>query len=260
MKNLESYLKSLKEDDRHIARRVLDIREGAQNNFMINDSDFFYPNEISIGESVLNHFSDTSYLITGISKNAERKAILAAPYDIDEDELLKEFFTVLRGHIGITSITHRDILGSLISTGLNRNKIGDIYIDDEYVYIIVKKEIEKHVVLNFNRIKNISTNFESVELKTVENLSLKFEKARIITSSMRVDNVVSNIGSMSRSKAQDFIKSGNVKLNWSNDISRNRLLEEGDVLSLRGKGKYKIFGIVGRSKKGNIVLEIDKYI
>ncbi len=75
-----------------------------------------------------------------------------------------------------------------------------------------------------------------------------------------MDNVVSNIGSMSRSKAQDFIKSGNVKLNWSNDISRNRLLEEGDVLSLRGKGKYKISGIVGHSKKGNIVLEIDKYI
>jgi RNA-binding protein YlmH len=259
MKNLESYLKGLKEDDRHIAKRILDIRDGSQNNFMINDSDFFYPNEINIGESVLNYFSDTSYLITGISKNAERKAIIVAPYEMDEDEMLEDFFTVLKGRIDSTSITHRDILGSLISTGLNRNKIGDIYIDDENVYIIAKKEIEKHIVLNFNRIKNLSTDFESVELKTAENLSLKFEKSRIITSSMRVDNIVSNIGSMSRSKAQDFIKSGNVKLNWSNDISRNILLEEGDVLSLRGKGKYKIAGIVGHSKKGNIVLEIEQY-
>ena len=259
MKNLELYIKGLNEDDRKIARRILDIRDGAQNNFMINDSDFFYPNEISIGESVLNWFSDTSYLITGISKNAERKAILAAPYQMD-DEILQDFFTVLRGKMSDTSISHRDILGSLISTGLNRNKIGDIYIAEEYIYIIAKKEIEKYVVLNFNRIKNISIDFEPVEMKSVENLSMKFEKSRIITSSMRVDNVVSNLGNMSRGKAQEYMKSGNVKLNWSSDINRNRHLEEGDVLSLRGIGKYKISGIIGHSKKGNIVLEVKKYV
>lgn len=147
MKNLELYIKGLKEDDRYIARRILDIRDGAQNNFMINDSDFLYPNETRIGESILNHFSDTSYLITGISKNAERRAIIAAPYEINE-EILQDFFTVLKGKISDVSISHRDILGSLVSTGLNRNKIGDIYITEGYVYIIAKKEIEKHVVLN----------------------------------------------------------------------------------------------------------------
>ncbi|SHI73438.1 RNA-binding protein YlmH, contains S4-like domain [Dethiosulfatibacter aminovorans DSM 17477] len=259
MKNLELYIKGLKEDDRHIARRILDIRDGAQNNFMINDSDFLYPNEARIGESVLNYFSDTSYLITGISKNAERKAIIVAPCEI-YDEILKDFFTLLRGRICDVNITHRDILGALVSTGINRNKIGDIYITGEYVYVIAKKEIEKHIVHNFKRIKNISIDFESVELEEAENLSLNFEKTRIITSSMRVDNIVSNLGNMSRGKAQEFIKSGNVKLNWSNDVNRNRLLEEGDVLSLRGKGKYKISGAIGHSKKGNIVLELEKYV
>lgn len=106
----------------------------------------------------------------------------------------------------------------------------------------------------------MSIDFEPVELEVAENLSLNFEKERIITSSMRVDNIVSNLGNMSRGKAQDLIKSGNVRLNWSNDVNRNRLLEEGDVLSLRGKGKYRISGIVGHSKKGNIVLEVEKYV
>ena len=174
--------------------------------------------------------------------------------------MLKDCFTVLKGKVDDTGITHRDILGSLISTGLKRNKVGDIYLTDDYVYIIAKKEIEKHIVHNFNRVKSTSIDFEPVELKSAEDLSHKFESSRIIISSMRVDNLVSNLGNMSRGKAQDFIKSGKVKLNWSNDINRNKPLEEGDVLSLRGKGKFRISGITGYSKKGNIVLQVKKYV
>lgn len=260
MKNIESYLKGLREDDRNIARRILDLRFGALNNFIIKDSDFLYPSEINIAKSVLNYFSDTSYLITGISKNAERKAILVSPFEIDEIESPYDYFTVLRGEIKSGSINHRDILGSLMAIGINRNKIGDIYMDEKYVYIIIKQEIKKYIVQNFTSIKNITISFESVDLKVIEECSLKFEKARIITSSMRVDNVVSNIGSMSRSKALDFIKVGNVKLNWRKETNKNRLLDKDDILSLRGKGKYRIAGIVGYSKKGNIVLEIYKYV
>ena len=51
-----------------------------------------------------------------------------------------------------------------------------------------------------------------------------------------------------------------MRVNYT-EISKNDFrLNPGDVLSLRGKGKAKIISMDERTKKGNIRLEVDRYI
>lgn len=82
----------------------------------------------------------------------------------------------------------------------------------------------------------------------------------MVVASNRLDGIINKIWGFSRQNSLVFIKQGKVRVNYT-EISKNDFrLNPGDVLSLRGKGKAKIISMDERTKKGNIRLEVDRYI
>jgi RNA-binding protein YlmH len=76
---------------------------------------------------------------------------------------------------------------------------------------------------------------------------------------MRLDAVISSIFSVSRSAACDAINGGLVGVNGIAVIKPDRTVNEGDKLSLRGKGKAIIDSVGGFSKKGRIRFSYRRY-
>ena len=77
---------------------------------------------------------------------------------------------------------------------------------------------------------------------------------------MRLDCVVSLAAKLSREKAAALIRSEKVDINHFTASSVSAELREGDVLSIRGSGRFILSGIDGETKKGRIHINLRKYI
>ena len=65
---------------------------------------------------------------------------------------------------------------------------------------------------------------------------------------------------LSRGQAAALIESGKVQLNWRECEKPDKLLEEGDVVSARGFGKFRLREAGGRTRKGRVSVVLEVYV
>ena len=136
--------------------------------------------------------------------------------------------------------------------------IGDIIVEDGYFYLTNLTRMNRYIEDNLIMIKN-----EIIELEKVDEIILKkehFISSNILVSSMRLDNITSKIISKSRSIVDKMLIDKEILLNYEEIRNDSIGLKEGDILSIRKYGKYKIGKIKGYTKKNSIILEIIKYV
>ena len=61
-------------------------------------------------------------------------------------------------------------------------------------------------------------------------------------------------------KAEEIISSGRVFVNFENIIKHSKVLKEGDIITIRGKGRFKILELEGNTKKGREIVIIEKFV
>ena len=65
---------------------------------------------------------------------------------------------------------------------------------------------------------------------------------------------------LSRGKAADLISSGRLTLNYKECLKADRTVAAGDVLACRGLGKCVVKEVPGLSKKGRIMIVLERYV
>lgn len=88
----------------------------------------------------------------------------------------------------------------------------------------------------------------------------KFSEISGTVASLRLDCVVGTATRLSREKSCALIRSGSVSVNHGVTESVSDTLKEGDVLSVRGFGRYILSSVGDRTKKDRIHIVIKKYI
>ena len=83
---------------------------------------------------------------------------------------------------------------------------------------------------------------------------------RDTVAALRLDAVLASGFSTSRSKAAQLVSAGRVSVNHRECMKSDRTVEQGDVLSCRGLGKCVVKEVLGQSKKGRIMLILERYI
>ena len=76
---------------------------------------------------------------------------------------------------------------------------------------------------------------------------------------MRIDCIASLAMNVSREKASAALRAEKILLNYRTVSDNDKAVSEGDILSVRGYGKFRIGKIGGETKKGRIHLTIEKY-
>ena len=89
---------------------------------------------------------------------------------------------------------------------------------------------------------------------------VRCEEVRDTVSSLRLDAVAASGFSLSRGKAADLIASGLVQLNHRECVKPDHAVAQGDVLSCRGLGKCVLTEVGGPSKKGRILIVLERYV
>ena len=70
--------------------------------------------------------------------------------------------------------------------------------------------------------------------------------------SLRLDAVAAGLFHLSRTEAAKQIAAGNLSLNYAQCLKADCTVKEGDIISLKGRGKGKISGTGGTSRKGRL--------
>lgn len=80
-------------------------------------------------------------------------------------------------------------------------------------------------------------------------------------ASLRLDNIVRSVTGTSRTAAvEKYIMPQLVQLGGTVCTDVSKQLCEGDIFSVRGKGKFRLESVGGTGRKGNIHITVKKYI
>ncbi len=155
------------------------------------------------------------------------------------------------------TLTHQNILGTLLSLSITRDSIGDI-LPKQGVFFTTK-EIKDEIINSFTKINNVSIELEVISSDKITS-EKEFEEYRTTVDSLRLDLVVSKICHISRKSANDLLNKELIKVNQQVITKATYLLKDNDILSIRKYGRFLIGNTAKRSKKGKIVLIYLKYI
>ena len=156
-------------------------------------------------------------------------------------------------------LTHRDFLGSFMAQQLRREVIGDIVVGEGVAQAFVTDVAARLIGSSVTKIGRVGVKLTDDEPFRLENAQ-KFQEISGTVASLRLDCAVGLAAHLSREKAAVLIRSDKVDVNHFTVSSVSHELKEGDILSVRGCGRFVLSRIDGSTKKGRIHINLRKYI
>lgn len=200
------------------------------------------------------------YMLWGGYQDAQRKMLAVFPeyceeYVLGDCPVKCLTFTFRRED----KLTHRDFLGSFMALRLKREVIGDIIIDNGIAQCFVTEIAARHISSEIVKIGRVGVKIAGDVPFRLERIQ-KFQEISGTVASLRLDCVVGLAAKVSRENAAKLIRPERVDVNHVTAVSLSQELKEGDILSVRGCGRFVLSRIDGSTKKGRIHINLHKYI
>lgn len=206
----------------------------------------------ALAEKYLRAIYFENFCFFGGYENSERK-MLALCYDDSKPEFP---VSALEFRYRICDkLTHRDFLGALMSLGIERETVGDILVEDGRTVVFIKNELKDYIISQISKIGNVGVKIYDADLSKLPK-GRGTEELSLVVSSLRLDNIVAGVIGLSREKTKSLILTGNVSLNYIQTMNISQIANVGDVLIIRGKGKYILNAVMGETKKGRIRISL----
>ena len=191
-------------------------------------------------------------------EGAERVFLCVAEKGIDIKESAYPISSVTFTFRPSDSLTHRDVLGSLMSKGIKRETIGDILVESGRAVVFVTRDILKYVLEQTSQIGRTGV---TASEGYIDPLPVSYEKVQISTTvaSSRLDCVVAALINASRGKSNEYIEAGLVSVNSVVCEKSTKAVINGDKITIRGYGKFTVISLDGTTKKGRTVLITERY-
>lgn len=247
-------------DDRLLLARVLDKYDQCQRRAVPAVTGFLSQREAALAQALLNAAGIRGgFAFDGGYPDAERRILIFLPDWLEEPE---EELAFLRAafHGGDSSLTHRDVLGSLMGLGVTRERVGDILVSDHSADVVVSPSVADFLAQNWTDAGRVRLTVTPIGRPDLLVPQAKIVRVTDTVSSLRLDAAVAAAFSMSRGRAAELIAAGKVALDHSVCLKPDKPVGEGSVLTARGFGKAVVRQCGKVSKKGRIILEMDRYV
>ena len=156
------------------------------------------------------------------------------------------------------SVTHRDLLGSFMALGLTRSCAGDMIIAGADIYLFAHAQTADFIAQSMKSAGKAPLDFH-VLTETPEMPEPEGTRFSAVVSSLRLDGVLAAAYRLSRSEAADSIRAGLVKVNHLACDRVDLPLQEGALLSLRGRGRVRLVSVDGTTRKQRIGITLFRY-
>lgn len=148
-------------------------------------------------------------------------------------------------------LTHRDFLGALMNLGIERSTLGDILLVENTAFLFCMENMAEFIMENLSRVKHTCVKCERAgEIPDFSGKEKKEVKIQVL--SPRIDAVISKVYKLSRNEAMDFFRQKKVFVNGRQCENNSLLLKEGDMVNVRGRGKFEYAGAENPGRKGKM--------
>lgn len=146
-------------------------------------------------------------------------------------------------------LSHRDYLGAILNLGIDRSVTGDIIILDQTAWLFCQEKISDFLIENIFRIRHTDVVISRTE-NPVDIPAPRLKEISGSCSSIRLDALISVAFQSSRSGMISYIEGGKVFVNGKLVTSNGYEPRPGDIISVRGKGRFRFDGVKGETRKG----------
>ena len=237
--------------DRDVIHRLADLASQADRRNTVLFSDFLTLNERRLLREQ-ERIIGGKIVLSGGYESAERQVAAFLP-----DALSYEwtFPIVCISIVPVSArfaetLSHRDVLGSLMNLGIDRKVLGDIVITpSSEIYVFCLDKIGEYICSTLTKIKHTMVHSQIVQPAELS-IQPSYREMTGQIASNRLDAFVAMACHMSRAQTANYILGEQVRINGKVITNHNFSLSPGDIVSLKGYGKLEFIHVCGETKKG----------
>jgi len=156
----------------------------------------------------------------------------------------------IAGNFLFDTATHRDFLGSMLGTGIVREKTGDIVVLGERgAQVIVVPELVEFLEMNLTQVRSVPVKTQAIDIGELKVREPKRQEMTTVEASMRLDAIASAGFRVSRSKMVQMIETKDVRVNWKEVTQASHTVKPGDLIAIRGKGRLEVKDVAMTKKE-----------
>lgn len=250
----------MNKEDSYIKNRIIELANNAYNKNIYTYSDFLNLNELNIYNNIKHTLPPVEVILTGGNVYAERKILVFKPCEVYYEEDVPITAIKIRPLNAKFSeqLSHRDFLGAILNLGIERSKIGDIFVSGENAYIYCLNSISDYISEHLFKVRhtNVSCSIYDEELEAIKPV---LREVCSTISNIRLDSVIGSAFNKSRSGIVPYIEQGRVYVNGKLVTSNGYAIKENDIISVRGLGRCIFNKQLGVTKKGRNLISIYLY-
>lgn len=264
-KAVRGFVPARTDEERYLMRHIEDLARTAESRGIPRYSGFLSDREQDLAKAALNRAEvpEADYHFEGGWPGAERKLLCIEPEGSWTDSPLCCVRLDCRALPGAALPTHRDYLGSLMGLELKREALGDIVLPPDTpgtAYVFALEPAAKLIcqeLCQAGRTDLSTTPIEPDALPAFPQAERTLQTATV--SSLRLDAVLAAMLRCSRGAAAELVTAGRVEINHLPAESVHAPVYEGDVFTVRGKGRFGLTALPGKSKKDRSIIEFFQY-
>ena len=251
----------MQKEELMLQKRLIELSKTAYQKGIVTYSDFLNLNELNILHTTPKQEFYSCYETFGGYEFSERQMVAFLPDALCYDknypmtalkiEALQKKFS--------EKLSHRDYLGSILNLGIDRAKLGDILVEDDYAILFVQNSLKNFMLEELTRIRHTSVIVTEV-VKEDFSYQPKTKEIQGTVSSLRLDSLLSLAFASSRSKLVAYIEGGKVFVNGKLITSNGYQIKEEDIISVRGLGRFRFKETMSQTKKGRYYVTIHLYV
>lgn len=156
------------------------------------------------------------------------------------------------------ALSHRDFLGAIMNLGIERDTIGDIFVQEKSAVLFCQESMAPYLLDHLEQVKHTHVRCSMTEA-VVELQSPSLESVTLSVASSRIDGVVSKLYNIARSQSLELFRAGRVFVDGRLMENNSYALKNGNSVTVRGFGKFIYTGEQGETRKGKTRVGVEVY-
>ena len=252
----------MREDYTLEKKRFLELARKSYNSGIYTFTDFLGLGEQSAFAEIHRDLAGIPYTAFGGTNGCERVMIRFGSEELCGYEMPFPISIVLCQPLSdkfAEKLSHRDFLGAILNLGIDRSVLGDIAIVDKCAYLFVKEGMAEFVADGLTKVRKTAVKCCIVD-SAPEGTLYNTKEVRVQAVGERIDALVAKVFSISRDDSATLFSRGLVFISGKCCESVSHKLKEGDIVSVRGYGRFIYRGVEGHTKKGKLNILIEQYV
>ncbi len=145
-----------------------------------------------------------------------------------------------------------------MALGTDRSVFGDLIAEEDQAWLAVLPETAQRLPMEWLSAGRTAIRVTAVEEAPVLHLPKGIEK-RDTVASLRLDSILASAMNLSRSTAAERIRAGQIDVDHREETRVDRMLQEGQLISVRGFGRIRLMAIGEPNRRDRIPVQFELF-